>query len=123
MKRSNLHDLTVAELVERFAAIGMEQYKALLIDDNTTYKPLHWQMDATKRELKSRPGDQRRALIAFYDHPNMQVRLAAAKTTLGVAPKQARSVIESIAASRCFPQAGDAGMCLTMLDRGVFVPD
>jgi hypothetical protein len=41
---------------------------------------------------------------------------------LAIAPDKARRMIESIAASRCYPQAGDAGMCLTMLDRGVFVP-
>lgn len=123
MKQVDLNTLTVAQLVDRFAAIGLEQYKALLVDDTATYTPLFWQMDAIKKELKSRSGDQRRALLSLYDHPNTQVRLKAAKATLAVAPVEARRMIESIAESRCYPQAGDAGMCLLRLDRGEFVPD
>ncbi len=122
MKQAHLGNLTVAQLVDRFVAIGIEQYKALLVYDTATYNPLFLQMDAINRELKNRPGDQRRALLSLYDHPNMQVRLKAAKATLAVAPKEARQMIESIAASRCFPQAGDAGMCLWASDEGISVP-
>jgi hypothetical protein len=53
----------------------------------------------------------------------MQVRLQAAKWSLGVAPEAARQVIESISESNWFPQAGDAGMTLSNLDSGVFKPD
>jgi cytochrome c oxidase assembly protein Cox11 len=123
MKPAALDKLSVAQLVDRFAAIGIQQYEAHLIDDTAGYKPLFWQMVAIEKELKSRPGDQRRALLPLFEHPNMEVRLKAAKATLAIAPKQARQIVESIAASRCFPQAGDAGMCLEMLDRGIFVPD
>jgi len=42
----------------------------------------------------------------------MQVRLQAAKRTLGVAPEAARHVIEEIKKSQWFPQAGEAGMTL-----------
>ncbi len=80
-------------------------------------------MDAINKELKSRPGDERRALLSLLTHPNMQVRLKAAKATLAIAPIEARRVIEAIAAMTWPPQSGDAGMCLTMLDRGIFVPD
>lgn len=122
MKSVNLHDLTVAELVEHFAALGVEQDKAELLDDNAKFTRLYWQMDAIDNELKSRPGDQRRALLTLYDYPNMQVRLAATKATLAVAPQAARQMLQSIANSRWYPQAGDAGMCLVNLDRGIFVP-
>jgi uncharacterized protein DUF2019 len=81
------------------------------------------QIFAIGGELKRRPGDQRRALLPLYDHPNIEVRLRAAKRTLAVAPVEARRMIESIAASRWFPHAGDAGMCLELLDRGIFVPE
>ncbi|HEY1983328.1 MAG TPA: DUF2019 domain-containing protein [Xanthobacteraceae bacterium] len=123
MNAADLDKLSEAQLVDRFIAIGMRQYKALDVNDTKTYNPLFWQMDAILKELKSRPGDQRRALLPLFDHPNMQVRLKAAKATLAVAPAEARQMLESIAASNWFPQAGDAGMCLTMLDRGKFVPD
>jgi hypothetical protein len=60
--------------------------------------------------------------MTLYDHPNAQVRLKAATATLGVVPEAARALIEDIASSRKFPQAGDAGMTLDALDRGIFQP-
>lgn len=79
-------------------------------------------MWAIQDELKSRPGDQRRALLSLYDHENAQVRLQAARATLAVEPEKARKLIEEIANGRKFPQAGDAGMTIWNLDRGVFKP-
>ena len=121
MTKGKLHTLTVDQLTARFAKIGIAQDKAE--DDNAKYTRLFEQMEAVEQELKSRPGDPRWALLSLYNHRNMQVRLKAAKATLAIAPKEARQMIESIAASSWFPQAGDAGMCLTMLDRGIFVPE
>jgi hypothetical protein len=125
MTDANLRNLSVAELVDRFAAMGVEQDNAereSALGDIAKINRLFGQMEAITDELKSRPGDQRRALLALFDHPNMQVRLKAAKATLAVAPKEARQMIEAIAASRWFPQAGDAGICLWALDEGIFVP-
>jgi hypothetical protein len=73
-------------------------------------------------ELRVRKGDQRRALLALYDHPSVQVRLKAAKATLAVAPLEARAALEAIRASNWQPQALDAGMSLRNLDNGVFKP-
>src|SRR5262249_46404110 len=67
-------------------------------------------------------GDQRRALLPLYDHPNAQVRLKAVKATLAVAPERARRMLEIIADSREYPQAGDAGMTIDALDQGIFKP-
>jgi hypothetical protein len=53
----------------------------------------------------------------------MQVRLQAAKWSLGVAPEEAKEVIESISESNWFSQAGEAGMTLSNLDSGFFKPD
>jgi hypothetical protein len=72
--------------------------------------------------LKARNGDQRRALLLLYEHPNAQVRLKAAKATLAVNPDAARRVLQTLADSREFPQAGDAGMTLINLDRSIFNP-
>ena len=67
-------------------------------------------------ELKSRPGDQRTAVMALYGYPDMQVRLNAAKATLAVAPEAARQVVGAIAASTWAPQCYDARMCLWKID-------
>ena len=123
MKRSDLSKLTIEELVDRFAAIGVEQDQALLMDEIAKFNRLFDRHQAIAAELKGRPGDQRRGLIALFNHPNMQTRLNAAKATLAVEPGAARSALEAIANSRWYPQAGDAGMCLRNLELGVFVPN
>lgn len=122
MKPLDLRHLTVAELVERFAATCVEQNKALFADDLAKFKRLFPQMVAVADELKDRPGDQRTALLALFDHRDMQVRLQAARMTLAVAPQAARQMLKLIYERRRQPQSGDAGMCLWALDEGIFVP-
>jgi|SRR5680860_1034193 len=122
MSGTDLRELSVDELVESFAAFALGQYEADLDDDIPEFTRLFWQMEAVEEELKSRAPDRRRALTLLYDHPNVQVRLGAAKATLAVAPDDARKLIEAIAKSGEFPQAGDAGMTLDALDRGIFKP-
>ncbi len=122
MMQSNIQELTVEELVKRFAEIGVEEDQALRSDDLRRYKRSALQMRAIDEELKRRPGDQRRSLLTLYDHPNFQVRLMAAKLTLAVAPEAARRMLETIRDRRHQPQSGDAGMCLWTLDEGIFVP-
>jgi hypothetical protein len=123
VKNANLDNLTIAQLVERFAALDIEEDKAVFDDDNAKYDRLYWQMGAVKQKLKRRPGDQQRALLTLFDHPIMWVRLmAAAKGTLAVAPEAARQMLQAIESWGRQPYAGDAGMCLVSLDRGIFVP-
>jgi uncharacterized protein DUF2019 len=126
MSKANLQDMSASELIDSFAALAVEQDNAERQGkhgDIASITRLFWQMDALKNELKNRDGDQRRELLVLFDHPNMHVRLKAAKASLAVAPEAARRMLESIASSRRQPQAGDAGMCLWNLDRGVFVPE
>lgn len=122
MKRPDLTSLSIDDLVKRFAQIGVEQDDALLKDEFATFNRLYKEKDSILVELKARSGDQRRALMALYRHENMQVRLNSAKATLAVAPAEARKMLERIADSHLYPQAGDAGMSLWNLDRGVFKP-
>lgn len=122
MKRTSLTEMTVEQLVERFANICVEQDRALLRREISNFNRLYHLMSDVRAELKARTGDQRRALLALYEHPNAQVRLAAAKSTLAVAPAAAREMLQSIADSNKFPQAGDAGMSLVNLERGIFKP-
>jgi uncharacterized protein DUF2019 len=114
--------MTVDELIQRFAAIAIEQDRALLYSEIAKYNRLYDQLKAVEDELKGRSNDQRRALLHLYEHPNWQVRLMAAHATLAIEPKAGRGMLESIAASKHFPQAGDAGMSLSNLDRGIYRP-
>jgi predicted restriction endonuclease len=122
MTSVDLRRMTVNQLVERFTEIALAQDEALLMDEIAKFNRLFDQMEAVKAELKGRDGDQRRMLLRLYNHRNIQVRLKAAKATLAVAPEAARRVIQQIADSREYPQAGDAGMTLVNLDRGIFRP-
>jgi hypothetical protein len=122
VRRTKLNDLSVDQLIGQFIEIGIAQDKALMMDELANFKKFFTQMEVVKAELKSRDGDQRRALLRLYNHPNMQVRLKAVKATLAVAPTEARRMLEAIANSHHFPQAGEAGMSLDNLDQGIFKP-
>jgi hypothetical protein len=122
MKRAKLQHMTVKQLVDRFSAIGIEQDQATLRGQHARFNRLFDEMVAIKDELKMRQGDQRRELLSLYDHPNVQVRLNAAKVTLAVAPEPARKLLQAISDSREYPQAGDAGMSLWNLEQGIFKP-
>lgn len=122
MSRSSLNDMTVAELVDRFATLALEQDDALLMDEIARVNRLFDQLEDIKHALRSRAGDQRKALMVLYRHPNAQVRLKAAKGRLAVAPAEARNVLQTLIDGREFPQAGDAGMTIRALDDGTFVP-
>ncbi|MGO8845398.1 MAG: DUF2019 domain-containing protein [Methylocella sp.] len=123
MKQANLKSMTTDQLVDRFAEIGIAQDQALLYGEVGPFRKLYLQMKEVDTELRTRGKDARSALQRLYDHPNMQVRLQAAKRTLTVAPQAARQVIESISESDWFPQAGEAGMTLSNLESGLFKPD
>ena len=122
MKRTDLSKVAAADLVELFARIGLAQDEALLAGEIARFNRLYDRMAAVSDEMKRRDGDQRRALQSLYSSDNMQVRLKAAIHTLAVAPVEARKQLEAIAASKWFPQAGDAGMTLLALDDGTYRP-
>ena len=122
MKRLNLKNMSVTELADRFVALGIGQFQAELHGEIAKNNRLIRQMWDVTDELKSRPGDQRSALLPLFDHPNVQVRLMAARLTLAVAPAAARQMLEEIKESKEYPQAMDAGMSLWALDEGIFTP-
>jgi hypothetical protein len=123
VKKITLADMTVDQLVDRFAEIGIAQDQALLGGATGKFKRLFDQMRAVDEELRARGKQARLGLVRLYDHPNIQVRLQAARKTLGIAPVAARKVSEEVSESGWFPQAGDAGMTLSNLDSGFFKPD
>jgi len=122
MTRSDLKEMTVDQLVKQFTAIALDQDKALLRNEYAKFNRLFDEMEEVERELKMRQGDQRRELLHLYSHPSAQVRIKAVMATLAVAPEAARSMLKVIAESREYPQAGEAGMSLINLERGIFKP-
>jgi cytochrome c oxidase assembly protein Cox11 len=122
MKSNKLQSMSSNELVELFTRLALQQDEAVLAFDVKETNRLYWQLDAIDGELKSRPGDQRSALLPLLDHPNPQVQVKAAKATLAIAPAAARHVLEVIAETCYGPQKLEAGMSLSNLDAGIFKP-
>ena len=107
-------------LLKRYAEIGVEQDEAEF--DDKKFNRLFREMVAVEEEQITRWRSAASA-TQFYDHPNLQVRLNAAKATLAVAPAEARHQLEAIRSSKIYPQAADAGMAIRMLDSSVFKPE
>lgn len=115
--------MTGEQLVERFVAIAVEQDQAILYDDNALYNRLSHLLEAVETELENRRGDQRAVLLPLYGHPSLWVRLSAVKSPLALAPEKGRRVLQAIREAKRQPYAGEAGMTLRALDRGIFVPE
>ena len=122
MKASKLTHTSLEKLVQEFASLALAQDRAEIIGDIAKVNRLFDKLEEIESELKSRSGDQRRQLMSLYEHPNAQVRLKAASATLAIAPQAAREVLERIQRLKEFPQAGEAGMRLWNIDRGVYKP-
>jgi hypothetical protein len=118
MKRIKLEDMAVEQLVERFIAVAVAQHEAINMDDNAKYKRLFDQMTDIMAEFLTRPVDQRRPLMALYEHPDPQVRYMAAFITKDFAPQAAREVCEIISERNEYPQAADARRMIRNLDEG-----
>jgi hypothetical protein len=103
--KHQLTSFTTDQLVERFVKIALEQDHALLHDEIAKFNKLYDQMEIVKESLMQRPGDERRALLGLYEHPNAQVRLKAAIATLAIAPEAARRALQRISDRAEYPQA------------------
>jgi uncharacterized coiled-coil DUF342 family protein len=121
--KQRLDKMTVDQLVDRFLTIVLDQDRTIRDDNNAKYNRLYDQLEAVKQELRSRPGDQRRALIPLHAHSNAHVRLKSAIATLALAPDAARRTLQNISDRQEYPQAADARGMISALDDGSFVPN
>lgn len=122
MRPINLTTASVADLVAYFAELGVAEDEAELRSAQATINRLVRRRFAVENELKARPGDQRRQLSRYFNHPNIQVQLNAATATLALFPAEARRKIEEIASWKVGPYELEAGMRLAALDDGTFIP-
>lgn len=121
MKRQDVSQSSTEDLVRAYVRFALQQDEAVLVWQTKEANRLYWILDSISDELKSRPGDQRRALMPLYDHPNPQVRLKAAEATLAIAPEAAKAVLQSLRSING-PQRLDAGMLILGLEDGSFKP-
>lgn len=121
MTEEKLAAMNVEQLAQQFLDLTVRQHDAEVASDYQKYNRLFRQMEAVEKELKSRTGDQRRALLPLHNHQRAQVRLMAAIATLAVAPDAARQVLQLISDRDEYPQAADARGIMRELDEGKFV--
>jgi Domain of unknown function (DUF2019) len=79
-----LWNLTVGQLVERFAALALEYGEAETIPETDR---IYWLRDGVERELKSRAAEGRSLLPL---HPDIRIRHQAAEATRDEIPELAR---------------------------------
>ena len=107
--------MTNEELVALFEEISIAQSEALDRFETARFNRLYDKKSEVVDELHSRPGDQRHLLFPLYHHRNKQVQLDSARFTYEINSAEAHAVIEQVASSRWYPQAGDAGMTLAIM--------
>jgi hypothetical protein len=122
MNPTALNHFSENEIVKLYANLCIDQSIAMDREEQKRVNYLFWQIHALENELKSRLGDRRHVLKKLYTHPNIQVRLTAARATLAADYASARHEIEAVARSKIYPQAGDAGMTIENLDSGFYKP-
>ncbi|MBB5050554.1 enoyl reductase-like protein [Afipia massiliensis] len=116
MTRFDVASLTIEGLLERYAQLSIRQGAAADLVKTSLVNRLGDQIYEISKELKRRPDDRGRALMKLFDHPNVQVRLNAARSLMSVFPEEARQQIQAIANSGSYPQSIDAGLYLSSLD-------
>jgi hypothetical protein len=122
MTATQYQKMSVPALVREFVTLCIAQHHALEREEIAQYNRRYKRVEAIKNELKSRPGDQRRALQVLFGQGNLQVRYMAAHANLAIDYDKARNELEAIAATHWQPQAANAGITLENLDTGFYTP-
>jgi hypothetical protein len=99
MRRPDLSGRSNEQLIARFVGDGEAQYQALIRLDNLAYDKMIRDMMYITSELKWRVPDARPALLPLLSHPNVSVRLAAARICMRFAVAQALPVVRDIEAN------------------------
>jgi hypothetical protein len=122
MKNQEQEMLLKEELSSQFEEICRQQFFAAKDFKNSLYNKLYRQMELVVSDLKSRPGDGRRALLPLRTHGNPQVRLMAANCTLSIDYAGSLATLEALAQLDQFPTAMSSKSMLRALRDGTYVP-
>lgn len=122
MKRTLLSGLALADLIRLYIEIAIAQHRALANFETGKFNRLFTQQIDLERELKSRPGDHRSALMPLLDHSDIQVRLSAAYALRPIALEDATRAFERIAQENYYPQTANARFALDKIADGSWTP-
>jgi hypothetical protein len=118
-----LKSATTKQLVARFRDVALAQFETHFLDEAwDEYNRLYAELLEIEAELKSRPGDQRRALTTLYNDENSEVRLKAAFATLAVEPEGSWKVLERLDKWDVPPPAALARRMMRAIKDGTYKP-
>ena len=123
MNSSDLRSATVQQLVDFFCDIALAQFETRFEDEGVPeYNRLYKELLAIEAELKSRPGDQRHALVPLHKHENSEVKLKAAIATYAVDPGGSWAVFEWLDKWDVPPPAALARGMMRAIREGTYKP-
>ena len=132
MTNRQYSEMSDEQLAQAFVEISIKQADAIGLRRVRTTNKLFEELRSVAETLRARGLAARNVLVPLLSYSAVpspfakdgtaQVRLNAAKELLAVVPDQARATLENIAAHGPSAQRGRAGMCLQLLDDGVFKP-
>ena len=117
-----LEELTIDELIARFILIGEKQYPLTLRGEVKKYNLLVENEGKINKELRRRGIEARLELVKLFIHPNIQVRMNAARRSLGIAREPALNVLRQITKEDFGPFRLDAGMAIALVEDGTVNP-
>lgn len=118
---ARIRKATTSALIERFIALAMKQNDETV--RSSERKKLYYLAGAIEAELKSRDGDQRRALRPLLKHADPGVRLRAASALLALDRRNAVAVLEQVRDEEDFPADAQARGLLLAMSEGRYRPD
>ncbi|WP_035715389.1 DUF2019 domain-containing protein [Azorhizobium doebereinerae] len=121
MAKRGFETCSTDELVALFVDLSLEMKRADDWLENGAYNRAHKKLRDVRAEMKTRPGDERHALLPLLAHPNIQVRLNAAFATLALSP-DAEAALRGIAPLGPGSQPFEARLMLEALEEGSYKP-
>ena len=121
-------EMSNEQLAKAFVDISIKQAYATGRRDARASDKLIRDLQAIEETLRARGPEARKVLKPLLSYgpgslqQTAQVRLNAAKELLAVVPDEARATLEELVEHGPSFQSGSAGMCLQLLDDGVFKP-
>lgn len=115
-------NLTTDELITLFVSLSERQYPLTLNDEVKLATLLVRQQDEIGKELRRRGVEARLELTKLFDHPNIQVRMNAAKRSLGIARDPALNVLRQITKEDFGAFRLSAGMTIALVEDGTINP-
>ncbi len=117
-----IDNLANEKLIALFASSSEQQYNMIIDDDIKKYNLLVEKQDEIVKELRKRGLEARLELTKLFNHPNIQVRLNAARRSIGVAREPALNVLRQIMKEDFGPFRLDAGMTVALVEDGTVTP-